>query len=291
MARSKYLNLEVGGAKPGRSFAEIRAPLNFIRRQDTKPLFHSAALTGGLPKIFFDIEVHTVPISDMRQIAETLSIDKEGFELLRHTTAVKDLYDDDAIEGVYYPEIEALLCRKFGANQVVVFDVTRRSDGEVGAQNPDGLRGPATRVHVDYTVKSGPQRVKDVLGDDEAARLTAVGARIIEINVWRPIGGPVERSPLAVADASSVLQEDLIATDQIFPERVGEIYNLAHAPSQRWYYAPQMIEDEVILIKSWDSLEDGRARFTPHGAFNLPETREEAPPRESIEVRTLVVIE
>ena len=246
MARSKYLNLEVGGAKPGRSFAEIRAPLNFIRRQDTKPVFHSAALTGGLPKIFFDIEVHTVPISDMRKIAETLSIDKEGFELLRHTTAVKDLYDDDAIEGVYYPEIEALLCGKFGASQVMVFDVTRRSDGEVGAQNPDGLRGPATRVHVDYTVKSGPQRVKDVLGDDEAARLTAVGARIIEINVWRPIGGPVERSPLAVADASSVLQEDLIATDQIFPERVGEIYNLAHAPSQRWYYAPQMTEDEVI---------------------------------------------
>ena len=133
--------------------------------------------------------------------------------------------------------------------------------------------------------------MKDILGEDEAARLTASGARILQINVWRPIRGPVERSPLALADASSVQREDLIATDQIFPDRVGEIYNLAHAPSQRWYYAPQMTEDEVILIKSWDSLEDGRARFTPHGAFNLPETREDAPPRESIEVRTLVVIE
>jgi len=291
MARDEYLSQEEARAQPARSVTEISAPLNFIRRQDTKPVFHSAALTGGEPKIFFDTEAHTVLISDMRQIAQTLSVDKEGFELLRHTTAVDDLHDDDAIKTVYYPEIEALLCRKFGADKVIVFDVTRRSDGVEGAKNPDGLRGPATRVHVDYTVKSGPQRVKDVLGEDEAARLTAAGAQIIEINVWRPIRGPVERSPLALADASSVQQEDLIATDQVFPDRVGEIYNLAYAPSQRWYYAPQMTEDEVLLIKSWDSLEDDRARFTPHGAFNLPETREDAPPRESIEVRTLVIIE
>ncbi len=278
-------------AIPPRSVTEIRAPLNFIARQDTKPVFHSAALTGGEAKTFFEPEAHTVDISDMSEIADTLSVDHEGFELLQHTTAVEDLYDDDAIEQVYYPEIEALLRRRFGASQVVVFDVTRRSDDGTGAPNPDGLRGPATRLHVDYTAKSGPQRVKDFLGEDEAARLTAAGARIIQINVWRPIRGPVERSPLALADASSVQQQDLIATDQIFPDRVGEIYNLAHAPSQRWYYAPRMTEDEVLLIKGWDSLDDGRARFTPHSAFNVPETRDDAPPRESIEVRTLVVID
>ncbi len=277
--------------QPPRSFTEIRATLNFIARQDTKPVFHSAALTGGETKTFFEPEAHTVAISDMRDFAETLSVDHEGFELLHHTTAVEDLYDDDAIEQVYYPEIEALLRRRFGARQVVIFDATRRSDDGAGAPNPDGLRGPATRLHVDYTAKSGPQRVKDILGEDEAARLTASGARIIQINVWRPIRGPVERSPLALADASSVQQQDLIATDQIFPDRVGEIYNLAHAPSQRWYYAPRMTEDEVLLIKGWDSLEDGRARFTPHSAFSLPETRDDAPPRESIEVRTLVVID
>ena len=277
--------------EPPLSLTEIRAPLNFIRRQETKPVFHSAALTGGKMKYLFESEAHTVAISDMREIADTLSVDREGFELLHHTTAVEDLYEDEAIERAYYPEIEALLRDKFGARQVVIFDVTRRSDGKVGAQNPDGLRGPATRLHVDYTVKSGPQRVKDILGEDEAARLTAAGARIIQINVWRPIRGPVERSPLALADASSVQQNELIATDQVFPDRVGEIYNVAHAPAQRWYYAPQMTEDEVLLIKGWDSLDDGRARFAPHSAFNLPETREDAAPRESIEVRTLVVIE
>ena len=132
--------------------------------------------------------------------------------------------------------------------------------------------------------------MKDILGEEEAARLRASGARIIQINVWRPIRGPVERSPLALADASSVQQEDLIATDQVFPDRVGEIYNVAHAASQRWYYAPHMTADEVLLIKGWDSLDDGRARFTPHSAFNVPETRQDTLPRESIEVRTFVVI-
>ncbi len=278
-------------ARSPRSVTEIRASLNFIRRQDSKPTFQSSALTGGAPKYFYDTEAHTVTISDMREIAEDLSVDREGFELLHHMTAVEDLYDDAAVERAYFPEIEALLRRKFGASRVVIFDVTRRSDGGVGAKFPEGWRGPASQLHVDYTTKSGPQRVKDILGEEEAARLTAAGARIIQINVWRPIHGPVERSPLALADASSTRQEDLIATDQIFPDRVGEIYNVVHAPSQRWYYAPRMTVSEVLLIKGWDSVDDGRARFTPHGAFHTPETRENAPARESIEVRTLVVIE
>jgi hypothetical protein len=271
--------------------ADIRAPLTFIAPSDTKPVFYSAAYTGSAPRLLFETEPHTVAIHDMRPVADALSLDREGFELLRHETAVGDLYDDDAIEKVYYPEIEALLRTVTGASRVVVFDATRRSDGGAGAKNPDGLRGPASRVHVDYTEKSGPQRVKDLLGEAEAAMLAASGARILQINVWRPIRGPVERSPLALADASSVQARNLIATDQVFPDRIGEIYQLAHHPAQRWYYAPRMTPSEILLIKGWDSLDDGRARFTPHGAFDLPNTPESAAPRESIEVRTLVVIE
>jgi hypothetical protein len=279
------------GTSADRTSADVRAALTFIRRSDTKPVFHSAAYTGGAPRVFFDTERHTVPIRDMRPLAGGLSHEREGFELRRHRTAVRDLYDDDALEQVYYPEIEALLREVTGASRVVVFDATRRSDGSRGARNPDGLRGPASRVHVDYTEKSGPQRVKDLMGKAEAARLAASGARIIQINVWRPIRGPVERSPLALADAASVRPEDLIATDQVFPDRIGEIYHLAYHPAQRWYYAPRMTPDEVLLIKGYDSLTDGRARFTPHSAFDLPDTPADASPRESIEVRTLVVIE
>jgi hypothetical protein len=174
---------------------------------------------------------------------------------------------------------------------VVIFDRTRRSDGETGAANRDGLRGPATRVHVDYTVASGPKRAGDALGAAEVARVLASGGHIVQVNVWRPMVGPVRRSPLAVADASSVPSAALVATDQVFPDRVGEIYQVAHDPTLRWYWAPRMERDEVLLIKGWDSRDDGRARFTPHGAFRLPGQRPDAPPRESIEVRTYLLFE
>ena len=94
---------------PAVAVTDRKAPLNFIRRQDTKPVFHSAAFTGGEMRIFFESEAHSVAISDMREIADTLSVDHEGFELLRHPTSVEDLYDDDAVSQVYTPEIEALL--------------------------------------------------------------------------------------------------------------------------------------------------------------------------------------
>ncbi len=101
----------------------------------------------------------------------------------------------------------------------------------------------------------------------------------------------MERSPLALADASSIHPGDLIATDQVFPDRVGKIYHLTYAPSQRWHYAPRMTPDEVLLIKGWDSRADGRARFTPHSAFEPPNTDNKASPRESIETRTLVIVD
>ncbi|MEE2689050.1 MAG: CmcJ/NvfI family oxidoreductase [Pseudomonadota bacterium] len=274
----------------GIDLPNVSGSLAFIKPQDTKPIFHSSALTGAIPKVFFELEAHDVAVADMRPVAPELSVDKEGFELLLQPTAVDDLYDDAVVESDYYAEIQVLLRERFGASRIEIFDKTRRSDSRSGAKNPDGLRGPATRVHVDYTVKSGPQRAKDVLGQAEFKRLIAAGMRIIQINVWRPISGPVKRSPLAVADASSIARHELVATDQIFPDRVGEIYHLAHGSGQRWYYASEMTRDEVLLIKGWDSMDDGRAQFTPHGAFDLTGS-EVAPPRESIEIRTFVLIE
>ncbi len=270
---------------------DVRAPLTFIVPQETKPYFHSSALTGGTPEIFFDVEDRTVSIRDMRPIAPTLSIDRQGFVLLSHATAVDDLYDDAAILDVYNPEIEGLLKAYAEADRVVVFDHTRRSDRSEGAANPDGLRGPAERVHVDYTTESGPVRAREVLDAALFDRVIGGGGRIVQVNVWRPISGPVRRTPLAVADAGSVADEAFVATEQVFPDRVGEIYQVAHGPGQRWYWAPAMRRDEVLLIKGWDSLDDGRARFTPHGAFRLPDQSSIDPPRESIETRTYLLFE
>ncbi|MEQ8355325.1 MAG: CmcJ/NvfI family oxidoreductase [Kiloniellaceae bacterium] len=284
-----------GQAEVPQTAADLHAALRFIRPQKEKPVLESAALTGGAPRHLFATQDRVVSIRDLRRDAADASLDREGFVLRQHVTAVSDLYNDATVERAYYPEAAALLQRELGCSgnvtRIVIFDATRRSDSTSGATNQDGSRGPANRVHVDYTTVSGPQRARDILGGAEVDRLADTGGRIVQVNVWRPIRGPVQRSPLALADATSVRPEDLIATDQIFPDRVGEIYHLAHHPAQRWYYVPQMTRDEVLLIKGWDSRDDGRARFTPHSAFSLPQQGQDAPPRESIELRSFVVIE
>ncbi|MEO0426748.1 MAG: CmcJ/NvfI family oxidoreductase [Pseudomonadota bacterium] len=269
---------------------DITADLTFIVPQAEKPRFLSQAYTGGEAAFLFEVETHPVPVADLRADADRFTLDREGFALRHAPTSVGDLYDDELISGAYRAEVEALLKAELGASRVVVFDATRRSDGGKGAANKDGARGVASRIHVDYTANSGPQRARDVLGDAEVDRLLGEGKRLVQINVWRPITGPVKRAPLALADASTVEVWDLVATDQVFPDRVGEIYHLTHNPAQRWYWAPEMTRDEVLLIKGWDSLDDGRAQFTPHTAFEIPGQDPVAPARESIEVRTYAVI-
>jgi hypothetical protein len=146
------------------------------------------------------------------------------------------------------------------------------------------VREPVKRAHNDYTVKSGPQRVRDLL-NGEAEEL--LKHRFAVINVWRPIKGPVETSPLAVCDARSIAFADWVAQDLIYQDRVGETYAITYNPAHRWFYFPRMRTDEVLLIKCYDSKEDGRARFAAHTAFDDPTTPPGAAPRESIEIRTL----
>ena len=153
----------------GNAKGAVSAQLNFIVRQETKPYFHSALLTGDTPRFFFETEARTVDIQDLRALDDA-SIDRQGFELVQHASSVRDLYDDDAVERVYYPELEALLLHRFGAERIVIFDSTRRSDRRGGAANPDGARRPAAHIHVDYTVDSGPKRMRDLLGEEEAER-------------------------------------------------------------------------------------------------------------------------
>jgi len=95
-------------------------------------------------------------------------------------------------------------------------------------------------------------------------------------------------TPEAIADAQSIAPEDFVATDLVFPDRTGEIYQVTYSPNHRWFYFPEMRRDEALLLKCYDSATDGRARFTAHTAFDDPTAPEDAAPRESIEVRTLI---
>jgi hypothetical protein len=225
----------------------------------------------------------SVEIHDGRAAAE-LSLERNGFVLVEHASAVRNFFDADELKRVYYPEIEALVKKIAGAARVVVFDHTLRS-GDEGEREANLLREPVLSAHNDYTEWSGPQRVRELMGD-EAERLLA--RRFAIVQAWRPISSPLQSNPRAMADARSVAPGDLLVAERRYPHRVGQTYRLKYSEAHRWFYFPRMRRDEAIVFKVYDSEKDGRARFTPHTSFDDPSTPPGAPPRQSIEARALV---
>jgi hypothetical protein len=264
----------------------VTASLSYIVPTADKPHSYMYEPPPGVPKISASYEKHSAAVRSMRPIAHRISLDVEGFRLLQHRSSVGDFYDEDEVRSTHYAEVESLVAAATGAKRVIVFDHTvrrRRDEFEAPADRP--ARVPVPRVHIDYTLKSGPQRVRDLLPDEASSLLRR---RFSVINVWRPIRGPLEDAPLALCDARSVAADDLVASDLLYKDRIGETYNVRYNPAHRWFYAPRMSRDEVLLFRCYDSAEDGRARFVPHVAFEDPTAASTAIPRESIELRTLV---
>jgi hypothetical protein len=210
-------------------------------------------------------------------------LERDGFRFVRHDTKVADFFDQEQIRQIYYPEMEALVKAESGASRVVIFDHTlRTADGD--EREARKIREVVQRAHNDYTEWSGPQRVRDLL-PQEADEL--LRRRFAIIQVWRPIRHPVETFPLAICDARSVAFEDFIISERRYPNRIGQTYAVKYNPKHRWYYFPRMRREEALVFKVYDSLKDGRARWTAHTAFEDPTSPPNARPRESIEIRTL----
>ncbi|HSD09841.1 MAG TPA: CmcJ/NvfI family oxidoreductase [Candidatus Binatia bacterium] len=260
----------------------VEATLNYLAPMAERPYYYLYEPPAGTAWRNTSGDRRRVAIEDGRELSSRLSLDAEGFALAPHATMAGDLYDPGAVREVYYPEVEALVARVTGASRVLAFDHNVRASMK-SDPGQSLAKEPVRFAHNDYTERSGPQRVRDLLAEEAEALL---GGRFAVINVWKPIRGPVESAPLAVCDARSIRPEDLVPTDLIYRDRRGEVYSLTFHPSHRWFYFPRMTSDEVMMLKCYDS-ERSLARFTAHSAFDDPTSPADAPPRESIEVRTL----
>lgn len=262
--------------------AWVEAGVPYLADLSIKPVTYNPPIGTGVARREGNYRDFRVRIHNARPLIADLSLDRQAFVLAPHDTQVRDFYDKDEVRRVYEPEVEALIKRQTGASKVVVFDHTIRA-ADRGVER--GHRAPVRSVHNDYTEKSGPQRVRDLLPPDEAeARLKK---RFVEINVWRNIArDPVEMSPLGFVDSESIAPRDLAVCDLVYADRTGEIYIGVYNADHRWYYFPRLTREEAVLIKCYDSMKDGRARFSLHSAFDDPTSPENSKPRESIETRT-----
>lgn len=226
-----------------------------------------------------------VEIHDGWPEVDRFDLDHEGFVLKSFPASFAQFDDDSAVKSVFYKQIEAFVKRHTGARRVVIFDHTIRKRLPADLKVQTEVQRPAVLlVHSDYTVTSAPQRVRDLL-PEEADDL--LGRRFAFYNVWKSLHEVVEELPLAMCDATSQDEGDMLRMELKYRERTGEIYVMRYSLRHRWIYFPHMTADQALLFKTYDSETDGRARFVGHSAFEDPNTPPNARKRESIEVRMM----
>ena len=239
-----------------------------------------------------------------------------------------DFLDQQQVLKNYYPECAAIVAKATGA-KAFAFDHNVRSargkENQARIAGGQQVQEPLHMVHGDYTLTSAPQRLRDlakppsgndtlrnILGADESLvseeiveQALSSRGRFAIINVWRNIAPePVAMHPLALCDGQSVNPDDLVVFEIHYQNRIGENYFAKHADRHRWVYFPAMTRDEPLLIKQWDSAgtlahskgERGDASdpqapctFSFHTAFDDANGPANAPDRQSIEVRCLVI--
>ncbi|CAH0208965.1 hypothetical protein SRABI118_01934 [Massilia sp. Bi118] len=268
----------------------VSATLDYLQSALEKPVTYMLAPPGGHTWETGYYAATPVRIRDGRGRADPPALEREGFQLCSAPSAMRDFGRREEIQRVYYPEMEALALLVSGASRAIVFDhlVRRRAPGTL---SPFGARegqrpSAATRVHCDFTPASAQRR----LALEMEARGIAQVSRFAIFNLWRSTRLPVLDAPLAVCDARTVNPADLVAADIVYPTRTGEIFEVLHNPAHAWTYFHGMQFDEVLLFKQYDSAE-GMACYTPHAAFAHPATPPGTPPRESIEIRCLLIFD
>ena len=278
LAGKRRIRVEV---EPTPDPGTVEARVQYVISTAIKPFSYEYEPPPGIPRRSAAFQERRIQVHDARQFAVRPSLDQQGFALRRQPTRVNDFYDAAEVEAIYYPELERLLKNVTGARSILIFDHMVRGNA-VASRNGTSIHEPIHRVHNDYTAESGLRRVHDLLPRRTATRL--LRHRVIEVNVWRPIRGPLRTTPLAVCDATSVRPDDLVACDLYYRDRVGEICYVAYHERHRWYYYPDMSRDEVLLLKCFDS-DPARGGVGAHAAFEHPHTPSNALPRESIEAR------
>ncbi|KAK0744331.1 hypothetical protein B0T21DRAFT_389709 [Apiosordaria backusii] len=155
-------------------------------------------------------------------------------------------------------------------------------------ERPDGASKKVKRhilgAHLDISKESAKMRIRLKCGEEAE---TLLKRRWHIVNVWRPLQEPVVSMPLALCDSRSLDDDDLVASDIIYPHLELEASELWYNSNQRWYYLKGQMMNEVLLIMNVDS---GSSTRCPHTAFEDPTIAVDAPRRRSIELRCMVFL-
>jgi hypothetical protein len=262
----------------------VRALINYLEDDTADSVWYAQdSWRSHMP-----LRMETMDIEDVRGARGELSLDREGVFLADVPTSVKDFQDRDAALRAYAPELEEAVKAVTGAHKVAVSKswVHRRSDRSKRF-GEEGTTYPGRYAHIDYSDLSGPIAARQWLGDDPEADELFKG-RFAIFNLWRALSPPPQDCPLGMADATTVDARDLVISHIVLgpTDRETRIQTnmVAFNPSHRWVYFSNMRRDELLIFRGYDS-DPARSRRVPHTAFDDPSAGDDAPPRESIDIR------
>ncbi|KAL9609070.1 MAG: hypothetical protein Q9167_006135 [Letrouitia subvulpina] len=244
-------------AANGHTEKSVQATLNFTKdlgNKLTELYFYKTNDAKGIHELRND--AHEIAVTDGWDKVDSFSVDNEGFSHHNFETSYDQWEDEEATKAEFYPE---------------VVDFLRD-------------RTPMMLVHCDYTAESGPVRVRQLLPEEAEDLLSR---RVAFINVCKPVHRMAEERHLAMFDSTATKPDDFFKLHLRYRDRNGENYVMKHRNGQKWYYFPKMTPDEAILLNTYDSETDGRARFVSHSAFEYATSPKDAPMRESIEIWTI----
>ncbi|KAM5361676.1 hypothetical protein ACJZ2D_012953 [Fusarium nematophilum] len=234
-----------------------------------------------------------VTVRSMRNKPD-ISLEKNGFCHVQHESKYLPGpgMGADAVAN-YRRETEDLMRSLFNAEFVHCYDyrIRRNSPMTLESYDPDDpmlVEQVAIGAH-DLSLDTVPQLLKEILNEEQLARFFQPGYRFRLINTWRSILPECQDRPLAMCDFASIDPSDLVTTDEIYPTWNQEIYHLKYNKDQRWYWLPNQRANEPFLFMTFDSHSGSNARYCPHISVDNPLAGPDAPPRESVETRNLVI--
>ncbi|KAK6439809.1 hypothetical protein LTR95_003968 [Oleoguttula sp. CCFEE 5521] len=264
----------------------VRAPLDFYLPGGEGVESIGIPLLNRNKGLKFD--THTVDIEDARGRESDFTLDRNGFEFFDTPTTFSDFDNEEAIKTRYYAEAEALLkSRLKGTHAYAINHALRSSTASNDATSHLKLDPPASFIHCDWSYHGAQARLTEpILPCPWEASKFSPNTHWAAYSLWRPLG-PVTRDALALADKSTVPNEDFQPYVTDFPTgAVNEGASLRFREGQRFVYWGGMQVGEVLLIKLFDSRVDGRARCAPHTAFKGEGDYGKA--RRSVECRVVV---
>ncbi|KAG5764343.1 hypothetical protein H9Q72_007593 [Fusarium xylarioides] len=228
----------------------VKSTVNYLAPMalwdDTKPYEITGNVSADVPRTNFRFEPHVVEIQDARALPSKVSLSTHGFEWVAQTTT-EDFKTDDSVTR-YINELEEFIQDHFKADKVLTFQY------QVRKRQPDRLdpriRPPSNFVHVDVSPAGAEARIRfnyPEVADDILRR------RHMLLSLWRPLFSPLQDYPLALCDARSVDDNDLIESDYIYPNFVSESFLLNHSPEHKWFYLSDQRKDELLMITNYDS--------------------------------------